>query len=144
MGSYGVGLTRVVQTILQQQAAGRAEEAGDRLEGCTWPVTDWGSVAPYRAAVVPLDPGGAHGAVADRIYEACGPEDVLLFDDPAQSIGERFAECGLLGIPATVIVGNHYDETGEVEVEYADSSVDSIAPDAVPGIVAEFAAGDGG
>jgi len=149
MGSYGIGITRVVQTLVQQRAADGTVAASDsgadsgRLD-CRWPVTDWGSVAPYRAAVVPLDYGGRHGTVADELYAACGPEDVLLYDDPDQSIGERFAESELLGVPAKVVVGNHYDETGEVEIERADGATESVAPDEVPDIVAEFAAGIAG
>ncbi|WP_123538666.1 aminoacyl--tRNA ligase-related protein [Halosimplex salinum] len=128
MGSYGLGVTRVVQTLVQQ-AGGTVED------GCRWPVTDWGTVAPYRAAVVPLDYESGHGAVADDLHEALGPDGALLFDDPGQSIGERFAEAGLLGVPATVVVGNHYDETGEVEVEDADGRTESVAPGDVPALV---------
>jgi len=150
MGSYGIGITRVVQTLVQQRAvdaAGAADGAGesaggDRLD-CRWPVTDWGSVAPYRTAIVPLDYAGRHGAVADDLYRGCGREDVLLYDDPDQSIGERFAESALLGVPAKVVVGNHYDETGEVELERADGTTESVAPAAVPDAVAAFAAGEG-
>ena len=148
MGSYGLGVTRIVQTLVQQRAVDAAggESDGDRDRGrldCHWPVTDWGSVAPYRAAIVPLDYEGRHGAVADEIYDACGREDVLLYDDPDQSIGERFAESALLGIPAKVVVGNHYDETGEVEIERTDGATESLAHAAVPDAVAAFAAGGG-
>ncbi|MFB6082259.1 MAG: aminoacyl--tRNA ligase-related protein [Halanaeroarchaeum sp.] len=132
MGSYGIGVTRVLQTLVQQHGT---------AEGCRWPVTDWGSVAPFRAGIVPLRYEGEHRAVADRLHEALGREDVVLFDDPGQSIGERFAESGLLGLPATVVVGNHYDETGEVEVEFRDGETVSVAPEAVPGVVDRFAAG---
>jgi prolyl-tRNA synthetase len=138
MGSYGIGVTRVVQTLVQQ-----ARETDDAGGGLRWPVTDWGSVASYRAAVIPLDYEGAHGAVADEIHEACGREDALLFDDPAQSIGERFAESDLLGIPAKVVVGNRYDETGRVEIERADGTTELVEPAEVPRKVERFAAGDG-
>ena len=152
MGSYGFGVTRALQTVLQQtrervrsaaeDADGANESDGD-VTGCRWPVTDWGTVAPYRVAVVPLDCEGEHGRVAEEITAACGRSDVLLFDDPGQSIGERFAESDLLGVPAIVVVGNHYDETGEVEVEYADGRREFVDPETVPDRVARFRAGEG-
>lgn len=110
MGSYGIGVTRVVQTLLAQH--------GD-ADGCNWPVTDAGTVAPYAVAVVPLRYDGALRAAADRIHDelAAAGVDVLLFDDEEQTIGERFAETELLGVPTKVVLGNHYAETGEVEIE---------------------------
>ncbi|MFB6070333.1 MAG: aminoacyl--tRNA ligase-related protein [Halanaeroarchaeum sp.] len=132
MGSYGIGVTRVLQTLVQQHGS---------ADGCRWPVTDWGSVAPVRAAVVPLEYAGEYRSVADDLYEAIGPDDALLFDDRDQSIGERFAESALLGVPATVVIGNHYDRAGTVEVEYRDGTTEAVAPEAVPETVERFAAG---
>ena len=160
MGSYGIGVTRTLQTLLQQ-ARERAGSTGDTdsdgdsdgdgdsnndgdgetVSGCRWPVTDWGTVAPYRAAIVPLDYAGEHGSIADELHAACGRADTLLFDDPDQSIGERFAECDLLGVPAVAVLGNHYTETGEVEVEYADGRRTFVDPESVPEAVAEFESG---
>lgn len=113
MGSYGIGVTRVVQTLIAQHAD---------ADGCRWPVTDRGTVAPYEVAVVPLAYEGNAKDAADRVHddlEAAGV-DCLLFDDADQTIGERFAESDLLGVPTKVVLGNHYAETGEVELESRD------------------------
>ncbi|NHN42521.1 proline--tRNA ligase [Halorubellus sp. JP-L1] len=113
MGSYGIGVTRVLQTLLAQHAD---------ADGCRWPVTDAGTVAPYDVAVVPLSYDGDVRAAADRVHdelETAGV-DVLLFDDADQTIGERFAESDLLGVPTKVVLGNHYVDTGEVELETRD------------------------
>jgi len=110
MGSYGIGVTRVLQTLL-------AQHADD--DGCRWPVTDAGTVAPFDVAVVPLAYDGEVRDAADRIHdelESAGV-DVLLFDDADQTIGERFAESDLLGVPTKVVLGNHYADTGDVELE---------------------------
>jgi len=133
MGSYGLGIGRIVQTMVMQGGADSEEAA------CRWPVTDWGSVAPYRAAIIPIGDGEVE-VVAAEIHDELG-EDCLLFDGE-QSVGERFAESELLGIPAKVVVGNHYRETGEVEIEDRHGESRSVAPEAVPEAVERFAAGD--
>ena len=132
MASYGVGADRLIETI----AAQHADE-----DGLRWPESDWGTIAPYRAAVVPVGEDGGARAVAKELHEACGRSDVLLFDDPDQSVGERFAESRLLGIPATVVVGNGYRETGLVDVENRAGETRQLTPDDVPQAVARYAAG---
>jgi prolyl-tRNA synthetase len=134
MGSYGLGIERLIQTVCQQRAD---------ADGCRWPVTDWGSIAPYRAAVIPVGDEGEVRDVAERIYRACGREDVLLYDDESQSVGERFAESDLLGIPAKVVVGNEFRETRLVDVETRDGETANVAPEDVSGFVSRFAAGGG-
>ncbi|GAB7093370.1 proline--tRNA ligase [Halolamina litorea] len=138
MGSYGIGVTRLLQTIVMQGAWER--DGGSDAESLDWPVTDWGSVAPYRAAVVPIGDDDAVRETATGIHDAIGA-DCLLFDDD-QSVGERFAESDLLGVPATVVVGNHYRETGEVEIERKDGETRSVTPESVPAAVERFATGD--
>jgi prolyl-tRNA synthetase len=66
---------------------------------------------------------------------------VLLFDDETRSVGERFAEAELLGIPATVVVGNGYREDGLVDVEGRDGTTVSVVPGDVPEAVADVVGG---
>lgn len=134
MGSYGIGVERLLQTVAEQHA-----DAGDDDGGLRWPVTDWGSIAPYRAAVIPIGEDDVVRETAEALHEACGREDVLLYDDLA--VGERFAESDLLGIPAKVVVGNRYRDTGLVDLERRDGETRQVDPDRVPDLVAEFAAG---
>lgn len=138
MGSYGIGVSRLLQTVVMQQAWEQdGDGGGDSLD---WPVTDWGSVAPYRAAVVPIGDGDAIEETATAIHNAIG-DDCLLYDGE-RSVGERFAESGLLGVPAKIVVGNHYRETGEVEIEGSDGESRSVVPESVADAVDRFAPGD--
>jgi prolyl-tRNA synthetase len=107
-------------------------------DGLHFPVTDWGSVAPYRAAIVPVGYEGDVREVADRLHEDLGRADVLLFDDRDRSVGERFAESDLLGIPAKIVVGNRYRETGLVDLESNDGETRAMAPEEVGDVVAAF------
>ncbi|QSG05982.1 Prolyl-tRNA synthetase [Halapricum desulfuricans] len=134
MGSYGIGVERLLQTIAQQHAD---------TDGLSWPVTGWGSIAPFRAAIVPIGDDESVRETAETLYARCGPDDVLLFDGD-RSPGERFAESDLLGIPVKLILGNQFRETGNVELEFRDGQTDYATPGDVPEIVSRFAAGRSG
>jgi prolyl-tRNA synthetase len=109
MGSYGVGVSRAVAAI--------AEQNGDD-RGLCWPA----SVAPYDVHVVPVGkakPGepseqlDAAVALAGEL-EAAGRR--VLLDDRNASAGEKFADADLLGMPTIVVVGKALAQ-GEVEVK---------------------------
>jgi prolyl-tRNA synthetase len=147
MGSYGIGVERLLQTLVQQHA----DE-----DGCRFPVTDWGCVAPYRAAVIPIgadderdgaDDGKRIATVAREIHDGLCEEttqqratgdDALLYDD--LSVGERFAESDLLGIPAKIVVGNTFRETGLVDVETRDGETRQLSPEDAIAATERFAA----
>jgi len=122
MGSYGIGVSRVIPTLIEQ----RNDEGG-----IIWPE----SVAPYEMSIIPLDEEGEIMDTAEELYNLLDTDEVLLFDNGV-SIGEKFAESDLIGIPAKVILGNNYLEDGEIEVEYRDGSREYYDRD---GFVKEFA-----
>mgnify|MGYP006278225715 FL=1 len=133
MGSYGLGVGRILQTLVMQGAEGR-----DGEDACRWPVTEWGCVAPYRAAIIPIGDGEVQ-RVAERIHDDLG-RDGLLYDGD-HSVGERFAESALLGVPTKIIVGNDYRETGEGDIEYRNGESEQVAIEDAADVVARFGAG---
>ena len=128
MGSYGIGVTRLIQTLIGQH--------GDE-HGCRWPITGAGTVAPFEVAIIPLEYEDDLQDTGDHLHEECGTHETLLFDDPDQSIGERFAESDLLGIPLKIVLGNHFRETGEVELETRDGQTQYVALDEVPTVITQ-------
>jgi len=118
MGSYGIGIERLVHTLLAQHADGA---------GCRWPAD---RVAPYTVSIVPLAYEGEIRAAADRLHRELGSEETLLFDAEGR-IGERFAESDLLGVPWKAVLGNHFRETGEVELERRDGRTEYVDLDDV-------------
>ena len=94
MGSYGIGVTRILAIIA---------ELNNDANGLIWPET----VAPFDVHVVATgkDPAvfeAAETVVAD--LEAAG-FDVLFDDRPKVSPGVKFGDAELIGIPKIVIVG---------------------------------------
>lgn len=106
MGSYGVGVSRLVAAII---------EASHDDAGIIWPDT----VAPFGAAVVNLRVGDAAvDAVAEQAYralQAAGKEPVL--DDRDDRPGAKFASLDLVGVPWQLIVGPKGVADGVVEIK---------------------------
>ena len=101
MGSYGIGLARVMAALVEQS---------HDEQGIIWPA----SVAPYDVHVVVL--GGAEeiGLQAAEVLSAAG-KDVLV-DDRDQRPGEKFADADLIGIPIRITAGKKSLEDGAVDV----------------------------
>jgi len=106
MGSYGVGVSRLVGAII---------EASHDAAGIIWP----DSVAPFDAAVVNLRVGDAAvDGVAEQAYGAlqqAGREPLL--DDRDERPGAKFAALDLVGVPWQLIVGPKGVAEGVVEVK---------------------------
>lgn len=96
-GSYGIGQTRLMGTIV---------EVHHDDKGIVWP----DSVAPYQYHLIGLNGKGEE--VHQSLLKA-GKE--VLFDDRDVSAGQKFADADLIGIPNRLIVS---DKTGDkIEVK---------------------------
>jgi len=93
MGSYGIGLGRVMATI--------AEVFADE-NGLIWPE----SVAPFKFHIVALDMRNDEvRKTADEIYRMMKGSNIeALYDDRDRAPGEKFADSDLLGIPYRVVI----------------------------------------
>jgi prolyl-tRNA synthetase len=104
MGSYGIGVTRIMAII----AEGHHDE-----KGLVWPK----NVAPYDVHVIATGKDEAVFEVAEKFaadVEAAG-QDVLFDDRPKVSPGVKFADAEVIGVPTIVIVGRGAAE-GQVEL----------------------------
>jgi prolyl-tRNA synthetase len=103
MGSYGIGVSRMVAVIAEQQH--------DEL-GLRWP----SAVAPFDVHVVVANKDDAARAGATELVAALdrlGHE--VLFDDRKASPGVKFKDAELLGMPWIVVVGRGFSD-GVVEL----------------------------
>ena len=104
MGSYGIGVTRIMAVI--------AETNNDE-KGLIWPA----NVAPFDVHVIAAGREEVVYEVAESLVgslEASGL-DVLFDDRPKVSPGVKFGDAELLGVPQIVIVGRAAAD-GEVEL----------------------------
>ncbi len=101
IGSYGIGITRVMGVI--------AEKMSDE-KGLIWPE----SVAPYKVYLVSI---GDVAEQADALYETLRGRGVeVLYDDRDERPGAKFADAELMGIPYRVTVSSRLvaDNTFEI------------------------------
>ncbi len=94
MGSYGIGVTRILAAI--------AETTADD-KGLLWPA----EIAPFDVHVIAAGRDEAAFALAEKLVadlEAAG-NDVLYDDRPKLGPGVKFNDAELLGVPKIVIVG---------------------------------------
>ena len=116
MGSYGIGVTRILAIIA---------ELNNDEKGLVWP----SSVAPFDVQVVATGRDSAAFELAETLsadLEAAG-FDVLYDDRPKVSPGVKFADAELVGVPRIVIVGRGAAD-GEVELWDRRSGEREVVP----------------
>ena len=103
MGSYGVGVSRLVGALI---------EAHHDEAGIKWP----DSVAPFKAAILNLKQGDA---TCDRICEDLYASFAgnALYDDREERAGVKFADADLMGHPWQIVVGPRGAANGRVELK---------------------------
>lgn len=106
MGSYGVGVSRLVGAII---------EASHDDNGIIWPE----SVAPYKVGLINLKASdSACTAACDELYETLTMAGVeVLYDDRDERAGAKFNTMDLIGLPWQVAIGPRGLEKGMVELK---------------------------
>jgi prolyl-tRNA synthetase len=102
MGSYGIGLGRIMAAAVEQH---------HDENGIIWPR----ELAPYDVHVVAL-PGAEEIAMqAVQRFAAAGYD--VLFDDRDARAGEKFADADLIGCPTRITAGKKSLDDGKVDVK---------------------------
>ena len=106
MGSYGIGLPRLMATVVEVFSDER---------GIVWPE----SIAPFSIHVLVLGEDGEVFKKADKIYEDLQNKGIeVLYDDRHDiSAGEKFADADLIGLPYRVVISERSLKEGGVEIK---------------------------
>ena len=105
MGSYGIGVSRAVAAIIEQN---------HDEQGIVWPET----VAPINVQLVAAGKEDSIFAEAEKIAQSLDQEGIAVMFDDRKSVspGVKFNDAELLGMPWIVVVGKKLAE-GLVEVK---------------------------
>jgi prolyl-tRNA synthetase len=106
MGSYGVGVSRLVGAII---------EASHDDAGIVWPE----AVAPWRVGIVTMRGDDEQSVcAADELYSKLRAAQVeTLYDDRDERGGVKFGSMDLIGLPWQVVVGPRGIASGTVELK---------------------------
>lgn len=105
MGSYGIGVSRLIAAII---------EAFHDERGIIWPEP----VAPFDVTLLNLHTSNKDCVEAcNKIYRALSESKEVLYDDREMSIGEKLGDADLIGIPWQIIVGEKNLAQGLVELK---------------------------
>ena len=116
MGSYGIGLDRLMAVIV---------ELHHDKDGIIWPE----SVAPYQVDLLHVGKDEDVNTTAERLYmelQDAGFE--VLYDDRPSGAGVKFKDADLIGIPWRVTVGARGLKEGAVEVKRRDQEERHLVP----------------
>lgn len=124
MGCYGMGVTRLVAAVIEQN---------HDEDGIRWPTP----LAPFQAHIVALNYHKSElvRQAADDLYQACEAAGVdVLLDDRDERPGVKFADADLIGIPHRVVIGERGLKNGVMEYKQrADKDSQEIAAEHVLG-----------
>lgn len=121
MGSYGIGISRLMGTIV---------ELSNDERGIVWPE----SVAPFKVHLISL----GKNKETDKIYNDLQKNNIeVLYDDREEaSTGEKFADADLIGIPWRVVVSEKSMAAGGVEIKKrSEEKSEIVSIDKLPPLV---------
>ena len=105
MGSYGIGVTRLLGATIEQNHDDK---------GIVWP----DAIAPFTVVLTPIGYGKSQQVrqVADQLYAQLQSSGVdALLDDRDERPGVMFAEMELIGIPHRITIGERGLKEGNIE-----------------------------
>ena len=127
MGCYGIGVSRIVAAAIE----GNYDEKGIR-----WPL----SIAPFVVLIVPTNIDNTQiKESAEKIYRQMQHKDIeVLIDDRNESVGSKFADGDLSGIPLQIIIGKKACESkGEIKIRKENRLVE-VTIDNITGWIEDY------
>jgi len=107
MGSYGIGVSRLVGAIIESKFNNNIMK---------WP----DSVAPFKAVIIPSlkKNDNTNFTKAQKVYNLLIKNNIdVLFDDTEENLSAKFKKFDLIGIPNQIIIG---DKSSEDNFEYKE------------------------
>lgn len=104
MGCYGIGISRTLSAIVEQNHDDN---------GIIWPK----SVSPFDIHLISINPKkDDQRELADQLYAKFNDKFDVLYDDRQERAGVKFNDADLIGLPLRIVVGKRASE-GIVEVK---------------------------
>ena len=102
MGSYGIGVSRLVGAIIEAKY-------DEKNEVMKWPI----SVAPYDVSIIPLTNKNDNSSLdkANKIFLELEKNDIdAIIDDTDENISSKIKKMNLIGAPFQIIIGKNSED----------------------------------
>ena len=102
MGSYGVGVSRLVGALIEAKY-------DEKNEIMKWPL----NISPYHIAILPIVNKNDKSKIeiAVNLFKKFKQNGIdIIIDDTDESISSKIKKFNLIGIPYQIIIGNNFDE----------------------------------
>ena len=123
MGSYGIGVSRLVGAIIEAKY-------NDKDETMKWPLP----VAPYHCAIIPMIKKNdtTNLEKSNKIFEYLKSKNIdSIIDDTEENISAKIRKFNLIGIPYQLILGNKTEgdlfEFKEINGETQKLNIEEVA-----------------
>ena len=123
MGSYGIGVSRLVGAIIEAKY-------DDKNEIMKWPL----SVAPYDCAIIPLlnKNDTSNLEKSNRLFEYLKSKNIdTIIDDSEENLSAKIKKFNLIGVPYQLIIGSKSEgdffEFKEIGKESQNLKIEEIA-----------------
>jgi len=106
MGSYGIGLSRLLGAIV---------EVNHDKKGIIWSE----ETTPFQAHLICLKDSLKARKAAEKLYQDLSKKgfDLLYYDRKDKSPGKKFADCDLIGIPIRLVISEKTLKKNSIEVK---------------------------
>jgi prolyl-tRNA synthetase len=106
MGAYGIGVGRAMATVVEMH---------NDEDGIIWPL----EIAPYQVHIVSIGEDKKVHNQASQIHDLLSKNEVeVLWDDREEaSVGVKFADADLIGVPIRLVVSERSLKNNEVELK---------------------------
>ena len=114
MGSYGIGVSRLVGAIIEAKY-------DEKNEVMKWPI----SIAPYDLSIIPMINKNDNSALvkANNIYSELKKNDIeAIIDDTDENFSSKIKKMNLIGAPYQIIIGK---QTEDVLLEFKETGKES-------------------
>lgn len=111
MGCYGIGVGRIVATILENNVI----KENEKIKGFSIPA----NIAPYKVQIIYKED---KKNIAEDLYKQLNEMSVpcIIDDRDDESIGSKIKDAHIMGTPYVIVLGNRF-ENGIVEIEETKS-----------------------
>lgn len=118
MGCYGIGITRIIATIIEQN---------HDKKGIIWT----NCIAPFELAILPINIGSCEKTkkITEELYKNIKNAKIdVILDDRNKRPGVMFNEIDLLGIPHQIIISKRYIDQASIEYRERKSQKNVLIP----------------